>query len=147
MRSLVSPTLYLSTRLYIYEQSVENVCSTYTFSIIFLLNLCFQNSYIYFFLLTWLIRFQAICCSTYAFKVAHFILTVTERFRQADSSHTRSNKELGLGLAIARHLVELHGGTIQAQSQGIGQRATFTVKLPIAEESRGANTIQHNCTC
>ncbi len=61
-----------------------------------------------------------------------FLPYVFERFRQADSTSTRSNKGLGLGLAIARHLVELHGGTIAAQSQGIGQGATFTVKLPFA---------------
>ncbi|WP_251957995.1 ATP-binding response regulator [Nostoc commune] len=67
---------------------------------------------------------------------ADFLPHVFERFCQADSSHTRSDKGLGLGLAIARHVVELHGGTIQAQSQGIGQGATFTVKLPILEESR-----------
>ncbi|MBW4452960.1 MAG: PAS domain S-box protein [Nostoc indistinguendum CM1-VF10] len=67
---------------------------------------------------------------------ADFLPHVFERFCQADSSHTRSNKGLGLGLAIARHVVELHGGTIQAQSQGIGQGATFTVKLPILQESR-----------
>ena len=93
MRSLVSPTVYLSTRLYIYEQSVENVCSTYTFSIIFLLNLCFQNSYIYFFLLTWLILFQAICCSTYAFKVAHFILTVTSAEGRKKWTNSDCDKE------------------------------------------------------
>ncbi|MBE8987783.1 ATP-binding protein [Nostoc sp. LEGE 12450] len=69
---------------------------------------------------------------------ADFLPHVFERFCQADSSHTRSDKGLGLGLAIARHVVELHGGTIQAQSQGIGQGATFTVKLPILEESGGA---------
>jgi PAS domain S-box-containing protein len=69
---------------------------------------------------------------------ADFLPHVFERFRQADSTHTRSNKGLGLGLAIARHLVELHGGIIEAQSQGIGQGAIFTVKLPILEESRGA---------
>ncbi|MEA5602345.1 ATP-binding protein [Nostoc sp. UHCC 0252] len=68
---------------------------------------------------------------------ADFLPHVFERFCQADSSHTRSDKGLGLGLAIARHVVELHGGTIQAQSQAIGQGATFTVKLPILEESRG----------
>jgi PAS domain S-box-containing protein len=68
---------------------------------------------------------------------ADFLPHVFERFCQADSSHTRSNKGLGLGLAIALHVVELYGGTIQAQSQGIGQGATFTVKLPILEESRG----------
>ncbi|MBD6614350.1 PAS domain S-box protein [Komarekiella sp. 'clone 1'] len=69
---------------------------------------------------------------------ADFLPHVFERFCQADSSHTRSNKGLGLGLAIAHHVIELHGGTIQAQSQGIGQGATFTVKLPVLEESRRA---------
>jgi PAS domain S-box-containing protein len=60
-----------------------------------------------------------------------FLPYVFDRFRQADSTSTRSNKGLGLGLAIARHLVELHGGTIDVESQGIGQGATFTVKLPL----------------
>lgn len=59
-----------------------------------------------------------------------FLPYVFDRFRQADSKSTRVHKGLGLGLAIARHLVELHGGTIQAESPGIGQGATFTVKLP-----------------
>ncbi|MBD2515908.1 PAS domain S-box protein [Nostoc sp. FACHB-973] len=62
---------------------------------------------------------------------ANFLPHVFERFCQADSSHTRSDKGLGLGLAIARHIIELHSGTIQAQSQGMGQGATFTVKLPV----------------
>lgn len=73
----VSPTVDLSTMLYIYEQSVENVCATYTFSIIFLLNLYFQDSWICLLLLTKLILFPAICCSTYAFTVAHLMITVT----------------------------------------------------------------------
>jgi len=66
-----------------------------------------------------------------------FLPYVFERFRQADSTSQRSYKGLGLGLAIARHLVELHGGTIQAESQGEGQGATFTVNLPIHEGSSG----------
>jgi signal transduction histidine kinase len=53
---------------------------------------------------------------------------VFERFRQAEGSDGRSG--LGLGLAIARHLVELHGGTIQAESAGLGHGATFVVILP-----------------
>ena len=56
---------------------------------------------------------------------------VFERFRQADSSTTRAHGGLGLGLALVKHLVELHGGSVVAQSAGPGQGATFTVRLPI----------------
>ncbi|MGF1934882.1 MAG: PAS domain S-box protein [Nostoc sp. ChiQUE02] len=62
---------------------------------------------------------------------AEFLPHVFERFRQADSSSTRSHGGLGLGLAIVRHLVELHGGTVSAESAGIGQGAIFVVSLPI----------------
>jgi PAS domain S-box-containing protein len=55
---------------------------------------------------------------------------VFERFRQADSSTTRPHGGLGLGLAIVRHLVEAHGGTVVAESAGKNQGATFTVRLP-----------------
>jgi PAS domain S-box-containing protein len=55
-----------------------------------------------------------------------------ERFHQADSTSTRSHTGLGLGLALVRHLVELHGGRVTAQSPGEGQGATFTVELPVA---------------
>ena len=60
-----------------------------------------------------------------------FVPYVFERFRQADSSSTRVYSGLGLGLAIVRHLVELHGGTVRAYSEGEGKGATFTVKLPL----------------
>lgn len=56
-------------------------------------------------------------------------------FRQADSSSTRLHGGLGLGLAIARQLVELHGGQIQAESPGHGQGATFTVTFPVSGKS------------
>ena len=56
---------------------------------------------------------------------------IFDRFQQGDSSSTRTHGGLGLGLAIVRHLVELHGGTVQASSPGVGQGTTFTVKLPL----------------
>jgi CheY-like chemotaxis protein len=62
-----------------------------------------------------------------------FLPYVFERFRQADASTTRAYGGLGLGLAICRQLVELHGGTIRAESPGSGQGATFTVELPVVE--------------
>jgi CheY-like chemotaxis protein/two-component sensor histidine kinase len=60
---------------------------------------------------------------------------VFERFRQADSTTTRRHAGLGLGLAIVRHLVELHGGSVRADSDGHGHGATFTVTLPIVAPS------------
>jgi len=60
-----------------------------------------------------------------------FLPHVFERFRQAESSARRSQPGLGLGLAIVRQLVELHGGTVEAQSAGEGRGSTFTIILPI----------------
>jgi CheY-like chemotaxis protein/anti-sigma regulatory factor (Ser/Thr protein kinase) len=63
---------------------------------------------------------------------ADFLPRVFERFRQAESALTRSHRGLGLGLAIVRHLTELHGGTVDAASDGEGQGATFTLRIPLA---------------
>jgi PAS domain S-box-containing protein len=61
-----------------------------------------------------------------------FLPFVFDRFRQQDASFTRTTGGLGLGLAITRHLVELHGGTIDAESEGKDLGAKFTIRLPIA---------------
>jgi signal transduction histidine kinase len=61
---------------------------------------------------------------------AEFVPHVFDRFRQADSSTTRAHPGAGLGLAIARHLVDLHGGSIEAGSEGLGRGSYFTVTLP-----------------
>ncbi len=65
-----------------------------------------------------------------------FLPHIFERFEQADTSMTRTHGGLGLGLAIARHLVELHGGTIRAESAGAGRGAAFTISLPRRIERR-----------
>jgi CheY-like chemotaxis protein/anti-sigma regulatory factor (Ser/Thr protein kinase) len=59
-----------------------------------------------------------------------FLPFVFDRFRQEDSSSTRTHNGLGLGLAIVRHLAELHGGSVEAISDGIDRGATFTITLP-----------------
>lgn len=65
-----------------------------------------------------------------------FLPYVFDRFRQAEGSISRKQGGLGLGLAVARHLVELHGGTIRAGSEGLGKGSVFTVDLPLAQERR-----------
>ena len=69
---------------------------------------------------------------------------VFDRFHQADGSLTRPFGGLGLGLALVRHLVELHGGSVHAASRGFGQGATFTVLLPAysAETTEPATTVR-----
>ncbi|HEX2675377.1 MAG TPA: ATP-binding protein, partial [Polyangiales bacterium] len=68
-----------------------------------------------------------------------FLPHVFERFRQADSSTTRAQSGLGLGLAIVRHLVELHGGQVRADSAGPGKGSRFTVTLPIKHDPLSAD--------
>jgi CheY-like chemotaxis protein len=60
-----------------------------------------------------------------------FLPYVFERFRQGDAGPTRKTGGLGLGLSIVRHIVEMHGGTVQAASEGEGEGATFIVRLPL----------------
>ena len=64
-----------------------------------------------------------------------FLPHVFDRFRQADPSTTRGAWGLGLGLSITKHLVELHGGSIEATSEGLEQGSTFTVRLPVRRMS------------
>ncbi|WP_172683353.1 sensor histidine kinase, partial [Verrucomicrobium spinosum] len=77
--------------------------------------------------------------SHFTFKIADngqginaaFLPYVFDRFLRGDTGTTRRHDGLGLGLSIVKHLVELHGGSIQAASDGLGKGATFTVWLPI----------------
>jgi signal transduction histidine kinase len=66
---------------------------------------------------------------------------IFERFRQGDCAAARQHGGLGLGLAIVRHLVELHGGTVRAASPGAGAGATFTVSLPLKAELTSAELL------
>ncbi|HYP97080.1 MAG TPA: chemotaxis protein CheB [Polyangiaceae bacterium] len=69
---------------------------------------------------------------------ADFLPNIFDRFRQYEASITRKYGGLGLGLAISKQLVEMHGGTIVAQSAGLGAGATFKVSLPLRELPQGA---------
>jgi CheY-like chemotaxis protein/anti-sigma regulatory factor (Ser/Thr protein kinase) len=77
---------------------------------------------------------------------AEFLPRVFDRFRQADSSTTRSFGGLGLGLAIVRHLVELHGGTVSAESEGVGKGATFSATFPLLSDRADSITNSADAT-
>ncbi|MGC4030504.1 MAG: ATP-binding protein [Tepidisphaeraceae bacterium] len=69
----------------------------------------------------------------------HFLPHVFDRFRQADASTTRKHGGLGLGLSIVKQLIEIHGGTVDVTSDGLGQGATFSVRLPTATSQAATN--------
>ena len=73
-----------------------------------------------------------------------FLPRVFDRFLQADSSTTRSFGGLGLGLAIVRHLVELHGGTVSAESEGLNKGATFSATFPLLTERTEPVSVAHS---
>jgi signal transduction histidine kinase/CheY-like chemotaxis protein len=70
---------------------------------------------------------------------ADFLPFIFERFRQGDPTISRRHGGLGLGLTIVRHLVELHGGSVRADSAGEGYGATFVIELPLAEDATGVS--------
>ena len=74
---------------------------------------------------------------------AEFLPYIFDRFRQAESTNKNQHGGLGLGLAIVRHLVEAHGGTIRAASKGVGHGATFTVTLPLLAVHRNGFDEEH----
>lgn len=76
-----------------------------------------------------------------------FLPYVFERFRQGDGLNSRSRNGLGLGLAIANQLVEMHGGTISAHSDGLGLGATFTVKLPLLKDLKQEQQARSDSSC
>jgi signal transduction histidine kinase/ActR/RegA family two-component response regulator len=74
----------------------------------------------------------------------NFVPHLFERFRQADSRFSREHGGLGLGLAIVRELVELHGGSVSAESEGFGSGATFRVQLPTGLTAREVHPVPHD---
>lgn len=71
-----------------------------------------------------------------------FLPQVFDRFRQADAATTRRFGGLGLGLAIVKQLVEMHGGTVEAASEGVGRGATFTITIPVTSAAPQAERAQ-----
>src|SRR5262249_37741320 len=72
-----------------------------------------------------------------------FLPYVFDRFRQADASTTRKHGGIGLGLAIVRHLIELHGGTVSATSAGKGKGAAFAIRLPVRAVVASRSAVVH----
>ncbi|WP_141217436.1 cell wall metabolism sensor histidine kinase WalK, partial [Siphonobacter sp. BAB-5385] len=70
------------------------------------------------------------------------LTSIFELFVQADNSLARSEGGLGLGLTLVKQIVELHGGTVEAQSEGLGQGSTFIVRLPTSTEGQSPSTIR-----
>ncbi|HEX8249246.1 MAG TPA: CHASE domain-containing protein [Pyrinomonadaceae bacterium] len=70
-----------------------------------------------------------------------FLPHIFEGFRQADSSSTRQFGGLGLGLAISRHIIELHGGSIKAESAGEGKGSVFTIKIPVSKDANHSSAL------
>ncbi len=71
-----------------------------------------------------------------------FLPYVFDRFSQGDSSPTRGHGGLGLGLAIVRHLIELHGGSVRASSGGVGQGASFVITLPLSASQAATDPLR-----
>lgn len=88
-------------------------------------------------------RFAQLCVSDSGQGLSpEFLPFIFDRFRQADGTSTREHGGLGLGLSIVRQLVELHGGTIKAESAGAGQGATFIINLPLAPSNKRSSRRQ-----
>jgi PAS domain S-box-containing protein len=72
---------------------------------------------------------------------AEFLPYVFDRFRQADGTSTREHMGMGLGLAIVRHVVDLHGGAVSAESRGVGEGAEFIVRIPLSAALAGSERV------
>jgi len=83
-------------------------------------------------------------CDTGVGISPQFLARAFERFSQSNTSSTREHGGLGLGLAIVRHLIELHGGTVAAESEGQGRGSTFTVRLPFTPPDTSGWTWAHS---